>query len=339
MFIYAGDPTVYGNLGPSKETVDAVVEVLRGESCNGYAPCVGYEYSREAVANYLSYNGASFNFKDIILCSGCSSSLEISITALCDANKNHNLLMPKPGFSIYRTLAEVIGVQVKYYNLIPEKNWEIDLEHLKSQIDANTAVIVLNNPSNPCGSVYREEHLQDFLYIAQTNKIPVIADEIYERIVFPNHKFISTASLNLQVPVLICGGLAKRFLVPGWRLGWIAIYDKVGAFDCDIRNALANLSQRIIGSNTLIQGAIPAILNRTSQAFHDDLINVLNTNAELAFKNLQKVSGLKPYMPQGTMYMMVKIQFERFPFNDGLDFARKLMEEESVFCLPGEVRK
>lgn len=335
--MYAGDPTVYGNLGPSEETLDAVVEVLRGGLCNGYAPCVGYEYSREAVANYLSFNGVKFNSKDIILCSGCSSSLEISITALCDANKNHNLLMPKPGFSIYRTLAEVIGVQVKYYNLIPEQSWEIDLDHLKSQIDDNTAVIVLNNPSNPCGSVYSEEHLRDFLHIAQTKKIPVIADEIYERIIFPGHKFISTASLNSRVPILICGGLAKRFLVPGWRLGWIAIHDTVGAFDSDIRNALGSLSQRIIGSNTLIQGAIPSILNKTSQAFHDDLINVLKSNAEVAFQKLQNVIGLNPYMPQGTMYMMVKIQFEKFPFENGLDFARKLMEEESVFCLPGEV--
>ncbi|RZC43232.1 tyrosine aminotransferase, partial [Asbolus verrucosus] len=331
-----GDPTVYGNLKPSEESVQAVIDVIQEGACNGYAPCVGYEKSREAVADYLSYDGVKFQARDIILCSGCSSSLEIAITALCDERKNHNLLMPRPGFSIYRTLAEAIGVNVKYYNLLPEQNWEIDLAHLESQIDQNTAVIILNNPSNPCGSVYSEEHLRNVLEIAYTHRIPVIADEIYERIVFSGSKFVSTASLNSRIPILICGGLAKRFLAPGWRLGWIAIHDEVGAFDSEIRKALTSLSQRIIGSNTLIQGALPAILQNTPQNFHDNLINILEKHAKLAFEILRNVRGLAPFMPQGTMYMMVEVHFNKFPFKDGLHFVTKLMEEESVFCLPGD---
>jgi len=80
----------------------------------------------------------------------------------------------------------------------------------------------------------------------------VIADEIYERLVFPGKKFVSTASLHSEVPILVCGGLAKRFLVPGWRMGWIAIHDETGAME-HIRKSLSSLSQRTIGSNTLIQ--------------------------------------------------------------------------------------
>lgn len=84
------------------------------------------------------------------------------------------------------------------------------------------------------------------------HRIPIIADEIYERLVFPGKKFVSTASLYSGVPILVCGGLAKRFLVPGWRLGWIAVHDDTRAFEY-IRKSLVSLSQRIIGSNTLIQ--------------------------------------------------------------------------------------
>lgn len=328
---------MYGNLKPSEEALQAVIDTIHEGACNGYAPCVGYEKSREAVANYLNYAGAKYTKNDIILCSGCSSSIDICITALCDAKKNHNLIMPRPGFSLYRTLAEAIGVNVKYYNLIPEKNWQIDLDHLRSQIDQNTAVIVLNNPSNPCGSVYNAEHLQDVLDIAYEHRIPVIADEIYERLVFPGNSFQSTAMLNSRVPLLICGGLAKRFLAPGWRLGWIAICDKQGAFDANIRKALISLSQRIIGSNTLIQGSLPAILFKTPQSFHDNLINTLHKNAILAYDLLRDIDGLIPYMPQGTMYMMIELSFNRFPFNNVLQFVIKLMEEESVFCLPGDV--
>lgn len=155
--------------------------------------------------------------------------------------------MPRPGFPIYRTLAETIGVEVKTYNLIPENNWEIDLNDLEMKIDENTAALIINNPSNPCGSVYDEDHLRSVLEIAYRYKIPVIADEIYERLVFPEKRFVSTASINAGVPILICGGLAKRFLVPGWRLGWIVVHDPIGAFD-EIRAGLNALSQRIIGN-------------------------------------------------------------------------------------------
>lgn len=306
-------------------------------SFNGYGPCVGFESIREAVAQYLSYDGVEYSQKDIILCSGCSSSLEHCITVLADGNKGHNILMPRPGFPIYRTLAETIGVCVKSYNLLPEKNWEIDLNDLESQIDENTAALIINNPSNPCGSVYDEEHLRQVLEIAYRYQIPVIADEIYERLVFPEKRFVSAASINSGVPILVCGGLAKRFLVPGWRLGWIVVHDPIGAFD-EIRTGLNALSQRIIGSNTIIQGAIPDILLKTPQKFHDDLINTLSENAKMTYGLLENVKGLHPYMPDGTMYLMVKIELEHFPgFKTGLEFVSKLMEEESLFCLPGDV--
>lgn len=309
------------------------------EDCsrNGYAPCVGYDTARQAVADYLSHDGVELTSNDIILCSGCSSSLDLCITAIADASKNHNILMPKPGFPAYRTLADCLGINVKTYNLIPENGWQIDLLHLESQIDDNTALIILNNPSNPCGSVYDENQLKAFLSIARRYQIPVLSDEVYEQLVFPGKKFVSIASLESGVPSLICGGLAKRFLVPGWRVGWIAIHDPINALG-DIRKALSSLSQRVIGCNTVIQGALPKILLETPQSFHDDLVNTLSENAKVAHDAIQEIPGLVPYMPDGAMYMMVKIELERFPqFVTTLDLIRSLMEEESVFCLPGDV--
>lgn len=84
----------------------------------------------------------------VILCSGCSCSLDLCIAAI--AGDGQNILIPKPGFSIYKTLAEGFGIECKAYNLIPEKSWEIDLDHMESLIDENTAAIILTNPSNPC---------------------------------------------------------------------------------------------------------------------------------------------------------------------------------------------
>lgn len=332
-----GDPTVYGNLSPPTETVQAVLEIVAEGKYNGYGPTVGTDDARKAVAKYLSFDGVEYNYRDVILCSGCSSSLDLCITALADSNKGHNIVIPKPGFTIYKTLAESIGVEVRNYNLIPEYDWIVDLAHLEAQIDNNTAAIVINNPSNPCGSVYSEDHLKDILDIAYKYKVPIIADEIYERLVFSETRFVSIAAVNSRVPVLVCGGLAKRFLVPGWRMGWILFNDPIGAFDSEIKKGLICLSQKTIGSNSIVQGALPTILELTPQKFYDDLNDTLYKNAKSAYDIISQINGLTPYMPAGTMYMMIKIEIQCFPqFQTGLDFMQRLMEEESVFCLPGE---
>lgn len=98
--------------------------------------------------------------------------------------------------------------------------------------------------------------------------------------------------------MLSCGGLTKRFLVPGWRLGWIVIYDRNNIFAEEVRKGLLCMSQRIIGSNTLIQGALPTILKSTPKSFFDSTINTVMKNATLAYNKLRAVPGLMPVMPQ-----------------------------------------
>lgn len=123
---------------------------------------------------------------------------------------------------------------MRSYNLLPQKNWEVDLNYMEQLIDNDTCAIVINNPSNPCGSVFSKEHIYEILKIAEKHFLPIIADEIYEHMVFPGTKYYSFSSLSKNVPILSCGGLTKRFIVPGWRLGWIVIHDRNNAFH-DVR--------------------------------------------------------------------------------------------------------
>lgn len=331
-----GDPTVFGNLTPAKEITEAVVEAIRSGKYNGYGPSTGFVESREAVAKHCSVpDVAVLEAKDIILCSGCSCSIDLCITALCCPGQN--ILVPRPGFPLYKTLAEGLSIKTKYYNLLPEKNWEVDLEMLETLIDDETSAIVVNNPSNPCGSVFSKEHLTAILDVAARNKVPVIADEIYDHFVFSGEEYHPMASLTQEVPVLSCGGLTKRFLIPGWRMGWIAIYDRNGILDKEVRKGLQSLSQRIIGSNTLVQGALPTILSKTPKDFFSDTIKQIEENARLCYNNIRAVPGLRPVMPQGAMYMMVGVDMDSFPqFDDDLQFVEKMISEESVFCLPGK---
>lgn len=98
-----------------------------------------------------------------------------------------------------------------------------------------------------------------------------------------------------------------------------------------------NLSARILGPNSLVQGAIPAILKNTPQKFYDELVETLQNHANIAYKMLSKINGISPIMPSGAMYMMVGIDMKNFPtINNELEFVQLLVSEQSVFCLPGK---
>lgn len=275
IFLRSGDPTIFGNLRAADETIQAVYDAIETGKHNGYTHSAGMPSAREAVAKYVSPHHGEVTANDVILCSGCSSSLDMCIAAL--AEHGQNILIPRPGFSIYRTLAQAHNIEIRSYNLLPHKRWEIDLEQLEELIDENTAALILTNPSNPCGNVFSEAHLTAVIDLCEKYRIPIIADEIYEHFVFPGVECRSISSLSRNVPVLSCGGLTKRFLVPGWRLGWIVIHDRNNVFD-DIRKALFKLTTRTIGSNTLIQGALPDILSKTPESYFDGIVHTLKVS-------------------------------------------------------------
>lgn len=142
---------------------------------------------------------------------------------------------------------------------------------------------MVTNPSNPCGSVYEEEHLREILRIASRNRIPVLADEIYEDFTFSGQKFTALSSLSVDVPVITCSGISKRFLVPGWRLGWLIIHDRNNVLGDDIRKGLSNMASRILGPCVLIQRALPAILQSSQGYFRDmmEFVEVRPNNTKI----------------------------------------------------------
>ncbi|KAJ3302142.1 hypothetical protein HDV03_005378 [Kappamyces sp. JEL0829] len=328
-----GDPTTFGNLKIDQTCVEAVAAALHSYKANGYGPSIGLVAAREAIASHYNHADAPLTAKDVFITSGCSDAINIAIGALC--NEGQNILLPMPGFSLYETLASSKGIECKFYRLLPEMQWEIDLAHLESLVDENTAAILVNNPSNPCGSNYSREHLESILKVAEKHGIPVISDEIYADMVFHDQVFYPMATVSNKVPILTCGGLAKRYLVPGWRVGWIFVHDPLNVM-AQIRAGIVNLSQLIIGANSLVQAAIPQIL-ATPAAFHQNTMRILEDNALLSIKLLSGIPGITVVAPQGAMYLMLQINIEEFKgIADDLDFVEKLAQEEAVLCLPGK---
>ncbi|KAG0171781.1 hypothetical protein DFQ28_006377 [Apophysomyces sp. BC1034] len=329
-----GDPTIFGNFDTDPTITESVVNQVKSYKANGYPPAHGTLQAREAVAEAHAHPDAPLTANDVILCNGASGALELCVNVLC--NNGSNILLPRPGFSLYGSLATTRFVESKYYNLLPESNWEIDLAQMESLIDDKTAAILVNNPSNPCGSVYTREHLEAVLAIAAKHHVPVIADEIYSGFVFKGNAFFPMASLTTEVPVLSVGGLAKKWLVPGWRVGWILVHDRNGVFK-EIQQGLLNLSQIILGPNSIIQASLRDILHNTPASFYDETIAQVEKNTNLSMEALSNIDGLKPVLPQGAMYMMVGIEIEKFKdISSDEEFSQKLLAEESVLCLPGE---
>lgn len=329
-----GDPTVFGNLKPPEEVISAIVEAATSNSNNGYQPSTGSLEAKKAVAEYVSTKDYAVNAKDVIICSGCSMALDICISVLAD--RGDNILVPCPGFPLYQTLAHGLGVEARQYNLMATQKWQVDLEHARSLINSRTRAIVVNNPSNPCGSVYSAQHLTDILRLAEEHRIPIIADEIYENFVFSDEEFHYMAALSKNVPILSCGGLTKRFLVPGWRLGWIVIHDRDGAFN-KIYRGIQNLCNRVLGANSIVQAALGQILSTTPKSFFSATVQHVENNAALAFEMLSVCPGLHPIRPQGAMYMMIRIEMDRFPtFSSDFHLIDSLVSEQSVFPLPGK---
>jgi len=274
---------------------------------------------------------------DIVVTSGCSGALELAITALVSGGQN--ILLPAPGFSIYQTICEFLGVEARFYRLLPERDWEADLVDMESHIDSNTSSIIINNPSNPCGSVYSKEHLQAILKIAEKHHLPIIADEIYGELVFEGRVFYPIASLTKTVPVLSVGAISKVYLTPGWRVGWIMIYDRLNLFS-EVRVGLVKLSQLILGANTIVQSVIEEALFHTPKSYYDELNSTLQKNAECLVKSLSKIPGLKVVSPGGAMYMMVGLEIDKFAdIQDDVEFAEKLLREQMVVVLPAKIFK
>ena len=191
--------------------------------------------------------------------------------------------------------------------------------------------------------------------MAKKYNLPVIADEIYEDMVFTGNQYIPLAKLAVEagVAVLTCSGLSKRFLVPGWRVGWIAIGEYGGIDLSQIRKGLFDLSTLIIGSCTLIQAALPEIFESTPESFYQRVNLILQENAKYLSEELGKIEGLKVIEPQGTMYMLIGIDSEKFDLNntgstgstgntggaEPLDVivSQMLLSEQNVSVLPGSV--
>ncbi|KAJ8638825.1 hypothetical protein MRB53_015519 [Persea americana] len=153
-----GDPSHFPSFRTVSTAEEAIVTAVQSGKYNCYSPAFGFPTARRAIAEYLSKDlPYKLSEEDVYITSGCQQAIEVVMSVL--AHPNANILLPRPCFPIYNSYAAYLGMEVRHVDLLPERNWEMDLEAVEDLVDDNTVAIVIVNPGNPCGNVYTYEYL------------------------------------------------------------------------------------------------------------------------------------------------------------------------------------
>ncbi|KAG6418497.1 hypothetical protein SASPL_120701 [Salvia splendens] len=333
-----GDPFSFPCYRTAAFVENAVSNALRCANFNSYSSTAGLSAARSAVAEYLSkdlpYNIAS---DDVFLTNGCTQALEAALTVL--ACPGANILLPRPGYPDYKARAAFAGLEVRHFDLVPENDWEVDLAAMEALGDENMVAIVIINPGNPCGNVFKYEHLKKIAETSRKMGILVIADEVYGHLTLGSNPFTPMGVFASIAPIITLGSLSKKWIVPGWRIGWLVLNELDGILTkhgiVDTIKGFFNISSDPV---TFIQAALPEILLKTPTEFYDKIVNLFRKSADKCYKLTNDIPGIScPIKPQGCMFLMIKLDLSKLEgIKDDLDFCCKLAKEESVVLVPGE---
>ncbi|WJZ99192.1 hypothetical protein VitviT2T_017657 [Vitis vinifera] len=329
-----GDPSAFSCFRTTPVAEDAIVDALRSRKFNSYAPAVGILPARRAIAEHLSHDlPYKLSPDDIFLTIGCSQAIELIIKVL--ARPGANILLPRPGYPFYESHAAANHLEFRHFDLLPEKGWEVDLEGVKALADENTVAMVIINPGNPCGNIFTHEHLKKVAETARMLGILVISDEVYAHLAFGGNPYVSMGAFGSITPVITLGSISKRWIVPGWRLGWLVTNDPNGILHKSgvVESIVSSLN---ISSDpaTFIQGAVPQIIEKTTDDFYLKIISILRETAGTCFDGIEDIPCLT--CPHKARRIHVKLNLSLLEdIEDDIDFCMKLSKEESVIVFPG----
>ena len=329
-----GDSCIFGTIKMHPAVNEAAKKAIMNPLNSGYTHTCGLKDVRQFLAKANSLPDYEVPWQNVILSHGGAVALGAVVRAIC--NEGENVLIPSPGYAYLYNVLPGFKINTKIYNLLPEKNWEVDLEDLENKIDDKTKIIYLINPSNPTGSVYSKIHLQKILEIAEKYKLPILVDEIYEEMVFSDVEFVSLTMLTKTVPIIKLSGISKYYMVPGWRLGWLIFYDRDGYLE-NIVDGVQIIQQILLHGPTFIQAAIPEIIQKTPKEYmKNEIMPFIKKNHDYLYEELKKLKRfLRPIKAQGTIYMLILLNFDSFDdIKDEMDFCKKIQLEENLYFTP-----
>ncbi len=284
-----------------------------------YESAQGVNELRLAISNYLNDRfDIKYDSDEIIITPGAKQGIFYCLFLLIEPGMRVGLL--EPCWLAYVPIIKISGGIPVFCNLDNNEFTEKSSHELSEK---NLDLIVLNNPTNPTGKVWRREEL-DLLstYYGERN-IKIVSDEVYNEIVYEK-EFVSLGRYDsINKDLVLAGSFSKTFSMTGWRLGYVCVKDK------KVRERLVKLQEIIATCPTsfsqyAIADAFEASLDETKK-----MVEIYRKNRNLLFETLNKTK-LKPILPEGTFYMWVDVG------EDGEKFTLKLINELGIVAVPGK---
>ncbi len=326
-----GNLAVFGFDAPEEIQQDMIRNLPNSA---GYSDSKGIFAARKAVMHETQKQGvAGVTLDDIYLGNGASELITMATNALLD--NGDELLLPMPDYPLWTAATSLSGATPVHYLCDEATGWMPSLDDIRAHITPRTKGIVVINPNNPTGVLYDTPLLLGIIKIAREHGLVILADEVYDKVLYEGVHHTAIASLSSDVLTLTFNSLSKSYRSCGYRAGWMIVSgDKKNAGDyIEGLNMLSNMK---LCSNVPGQWAIQTALGGYQSI--NDLVcegGRLRRQRDLAFELITAIPGVSCVKPQAALYMFPRLDPSFYPIEDDRLFFLELLRETRVMLVQG----
>jgi aspartate aminotransferase len=300
-----------------------------------YTAASGILELKEAICQkFKEDNGLEYHAEDIVVSNGAKHSLTNAFMAIL--NPGDEVIIPAPFWVSYPQMVKMSDGVPVILETTERDRFKLTQEKLKSAITKKTKAIIVNSPSNPTGMIYAQKELEKIARVAVEEDLLIVSDEIYEELVYGDHKHISIASLGEEVKerTIVVNGLSKAYAMTGWRMGY-------SASPRNLAKAMANIQSHATSNpNSIAQKASVAALLGGKECVLEMKVE-FEKRRDYMVGHLNLIDGLSCMMPDGAFYVMLNVSrlfgkaFGEKRISNSDDFSEVLLDQAHVAVVAG----
>ncbi|WP_099298205.1 pyridoxal phosphate-dependent aminotransferase [Corynebacterium dentalis] len=327
-----GNPAVFGFEAPDVIMRDMIAAL---PTAQGYSTSKGIISARRAVFSRYEVipDFPTFDVEDVYLGNGVSELITMTTQALL--NDGDEVLIPSPDYPLWTAATSLAGGKPVHYLCDEEDDWNPSIEDIRAKVTERTKAIVVINPNNPTGAVYSREVLQKIVDVAREHSLLILADEIYDKILYDDAKHINIASLCPDLLCITYNGLSKAYRVAGYRAGWMVITGPKHHAQGLIEGITLLASTRLC-PNVPAQHAIQVAISGRQSI--DDLVlpgGRLLEQRNAAWEKLNEIDGVSCVKPMGALYAFPKLDPNVHEIHDDEKLMFDLLRAEKIQMVQG----
>jgi len=326
-----GNPALFGFEAPEEILQDMIRSL---PSAHGYTDSRGILPARRAIVQHYQQRGfPDLDVDDVYLGNGVSELVAMAVQALVD--DGDEILIPAPDFPLWTAVTTLAGGTAVHYTCDESADWYPDLDDMAAKITDRTKAVVIINPNNPTGAVYPREILEGILDLARRHGLMVLADEIYDKILYDGAVHHHAAALAPDLVCLTFSGLSKAYRVAGFRSGWLAVSGPRKHAESYLEGLTMLASMRLC-ANAPAQYAIQAALGGR-QSINDLVLpgGRLEEQRTRAWERLNDIPGVSCVKPKGAVYAFPRIDPKVHKIVDDERFVLDLLLREKIQVVQG----